>query len=266
MSPSLHPTAIVHPGALLAANVVVGPYCVVEDGVELGEGVVLEGHAVVRTGSKLGRGVRVASFAVIGGPPQDLRFDPAVKSGVRVGERTVIREGVTIHRATVAGGETTVGADALLMAQSHVAHDAVVEDRVVLANNVMLGGHSRVGAGAFVGGGAGIHQHTRVGRGAMVGALSLVSEDVPPFGLVAERNRLAGLNLVGLKRSNLPRPEILELKLCWRTVYSGGSPRLKAEKAKAEGLGQTDSARLFLDFFLTGKRGFTRPKRGTPEG
>ncbi len=266
MSESIHPTSLVHAEARVGAGVQIGPFCVVEDGVELGDGVTLASHVVIRRGTRLGAGVKVDSFAVLGGLPQDLRFNPDTPSGVVVGERTVIREGVTIHRATVAGSDTVVGADCLLMAQVHLAHDVRVESRAVLANNVLLGGHVRIGAGAFIGGGAAVHQNTRVGGGAMVGGLAVVTLDIPPRALAADRNHLAGLNVVGLKRSGLPRADIVELKLCWNRVYSGGSPQARAGEALREGMGTTETGRTFLEFFQEGKRGFARPgKRGSED-
>ena len=164
---------------------------------------MVHAHAIVTRYARLDAGVVVHPGAVIGGDPQDLRFDPATSSTARIGPRTILRENVTVNRSTVAGGETLVGADCFLMTGAHVAHDCVVGDKVVLANNVMLAGHVRIGAFAFVGGGAGFHQFTRVGESAMVGGLARISLDIPPYVMAAERDEVVGLNLVGLKRRGL---------------------------------------------------------------
>ena len=141
----IHPSAQVHPSARLAPDVEVGPFAIVEAGATLGAGCRLAAHAIVKARAELGAGVRVDHFAVVGGDPQDLSFDPATESGTRIGDRTVIREHVTVHRATKAGENTVIGADGLLMAGSHVAHDCVLGDHVILANGCMLGGHVHVG-------------------------------------------------------------------------------------------------------------------------
>ena len=260
----LHPTAIIRPSAKLGANVFVGPYAVIEAGVEIGDGSVLEAHCIVRVGSVLGNGVKVDSFAVIGGAPQDLKFDAATPSGVRVGDHTVLREGVTIHRSTKAGGYTVVGAGCLLMGNSHVGHDCIVGDKVVMANCALLAGHIEVGDGCFLSGGTVFHQFMRIGEGVMVSGNARLGLDIPPFTLAAERNELHGLNLVGLRRRGYDAATIAEIKLLYKTVFAGGSPRANALKAAS--LAKTEPGQKFLAFFAGGKRGFLRPaKSGTTE-
>lgn len=258
----IHPTAVISPEARLGAGVSIGAYAVVEAGAELGDGCVLHSQCLVCGGTVLRPRVTVHSFAAIGGLPQDLKFDPATPSGVRVGAGSVLREGVTIHRATKPGGATVLGEDCFLMACSHVAHDCQLGDGVVMANAVLLAGHCTVGAGTFLGGACALHQFCRVGEGAIVGGLSPISFDVPPFVMVAERNRVAGLNLVGLRRRGCPRATIAELKRLFARVYAGRNPRAEAAAALAEGAAQTDEGRKFLAFFGGGKRGVARPRRG----
>jgi UDP-N-acetylglucosamine acyltransferase len=216
----------------------------------------------VRRGSIFGARVVVHSFAVIGGPPQDLKFDEATISGVRVGEGTVLREGVTVHRSTKSGGFTTIGAHCFLMANSHVAHDCAVGDRVVMANGALLAGHCRVGATTFLGGACALHQHSRIGEGVMVGGLASITFDVPPFLMVADRNRVAGLNLVGLRRRGCGREVVAELKALFARVYGARNPRTEAAAALARGDARSAEGREFLEFFGGGKRGVARPKRG----
>jgi len=257
----IHPAAIIHPEALIAADVSIGPFAVVETGVILGAGCRLAAHAIVRSGSELGQGVQVDSFAVIGGMPQ-MRAAVPEPGRVRIGDRCVIREGVTIHRPTKADGVTSLGADCYLMAQSHVGHDSTVEEQVTLANNVMLAGHVFVGARTFVGGGAGIHQFVRVGQGAMIAGNAAISYDVPPFAIAADRNDVCGLNLVGLRRQGLTGAALADLKRCFRAVFRGrGNPQQRAAAALAAGdCGLHDQGRLFLEFFASGKRGFARAR------
>jgi UDP-N-acetylglucosamine acyltransferase len=250
---------------MVGEGCVIGPFAVIEAGTRLGPGCRIAAHAVIRSGSELGEQVAVHSFAVVGGPPQDRSFDETTETGVRIGPRCVLREGVTINRATKAGAFTEIGADCYLMAVSHVAHDCQLGEKVILANNVMLAGHISVGAHTFIGGGAGIHQFCRIGSGVMVGGNASLSFDVPPFLMVAERNEIAGLNLVGLRRRGIPREAISELKRCFHLVYDGGgNPKERAAACLAEGIATTEWGRAFLEFFGGGKRGISRPARTRP--
>ena len=157
--------------------------------------MVVDGH------TRIGAGVQLYPFCTVGLPPQDLKYR-GEPTPCEIGPRTIVREHVTVHRGTVTGSRLTrVGADCLLMAVVHVAHDCAIGDGVIIANNVVMGGHVTIGDSAVIGGSAAIHQFVRIGRGAMVGGMSGVEADVIPFGSVlGNRARLAGLNLVGLKR------------------------------------------------------------------
>jgi UDP-N-acetylglucosamine acyltransferase len=235
------------------------PTAIVEDGATLGAGCVIHAHAHVTRHCVLGDGVVVHPFAVIGGDPQDLSFDATLATGVRVGARTVLREHVTINRATKAGSATEVGADCFLMASSHLGHDCRVGDRVIMANAVLLAGHVHVGERAFIGGGAAVHQFVRIGEGVMLGGLARITRDIPPFAMATERDELVGLNVVGLRRRGLKGPVVAELKDAFRTVCRPvGNPRELAAAALASGAFQSEEARRFLEFFAGGKRGFLR--------
>lgn len=253
---SIHPTAIIDPAAEVAEGCTIGAYAIVEAGVKLGPGCVLAAHAIVRTGSILEENVRVDSFAVIGGDPQDLSFDPVTSSGVRIGAGTVLREGVTVHRSTEEGGFTTVGPGGLLMGNSHVGHDARVGARVVLANGTLLAGRTLVGDHVFFGGNSGLHQHNRVGESAIIAGTFAPTADVPPYTLFSGRNEVHGLNLVGLKRRGFGTEVIGDIKRCYRAVYETRSVKKNAEAALEAGLACTPQGKHFLEFFLTGKRSF----------
>jgi UDP-N-acetylglucosamine acyltransferase len=242
----IHPTAIVESGARVAAD------------------CVIHAHALVTRHCELGPGVVVHPYAVVGGDPQYLRFDPETATGVTIGAGTIIREHCTVNRSIHAGRHTTVGARCFLMANAHVGHDCAVADDVVLANNVMLAGHVTVGAHTFIGGGAGVHQFCRVGESVMIGGLMRLSRDLPPFVMAAERNEVVGLNLVGLKRRGFSRDALREIREAFRRVYfASGNLRDTARGLLAEGTVSSDEARRFLEFFAAGKRGYARPKRAT---
>ena len=257
---SVHPSAVVSPTARIGGAVGIGPLAVVEDDTTIGDGCEVRAHAVIKRFTTLGAHNRVHEGAVLGGEPQDLAFG-GQDTALVIGDRNVIREGVTIHRSTKPGGATVVGSDCFLMAYVHVAHDNRIGDRAILANNVMLAGHVEVGASTFIGGGAGIHQFCRIGESAMVAGLARITRDVAPFLMVAERDEVPGFNLVGLKRRGLSRETIREIKDCYAHVFRSGDPRPLAAARLAAGVNSPE-ARRFLEFFAGGKRGFARPARG----
>ena len=244
MTTTIHSTAIVEPGAVL------------------GEGCTINAYAVIKRGTVLGAGVVVHPFAVVGDDPQDLHFDPGIDTGVRIGDRTVIREHVTVHRSTLPNTFTEVGSRCLLMVGCHVGHDCCVADDVMIANAVLLGGHVRVGHHAFLGGGAVIHQYCLVGESAMIGGGARIALDVPAFTLVTERDGLIGLNVVGIRRRGFSHAVLRELKAAFRTIYhEPGSMRDRARNALESGRFQEPAARQFLASFVHGTRGFARPRR-----
>ena len=260
---SVHATAIVSPDARLGQGVVVGPGAVIEERTVIGDGCEIRAHAVVKRFTTLGAGNRVHEGAVLGGEPQDLSFKDQ-ETSVVVGDRNVIREGVTINRSTKAGGATVVGSDCFLMAYVHVAHDNRIGDRVVLANNVMLAGHVEVGERAFLGGGAGVHQFCRVGRLAMVGGNAGVAQDCLPFVITdGHPARARGLNVVGLRRAGVTPPQLRTLKEAYRLLLRSGlhlEPALETMAALQEPL--VDE---MIAFVRGSKRGFAHAWRCGPE-
>jgi UDP-N-acetylglucosamine acyltransferase len=236
------------------------PAAIIEPGAQLGADCEIHAHAIIKKHAILGDRVVVHPFAVIGGDPQYLKFERATESFARVGNGTVLREYVTINRAIHAGQFTTVGENCFLMSGAHLAHDCAVGNNVVLANNALLAGHVSVGDFAFIGGGAAAHQFTRIGESVMLGGLARITRDLAPYTIVAERDEVSGLNLIGLKRRGVAREAILELKAAFHAVYSKtGNIRELATRALADGGFVTTEARKFLEFFTTGKRSFARP-------
>ena len=257
---SVHATAIVSPDARLGRDVSIGPCAVVEDRTVVGDGCEIRAHAVVKRHTTLGAGNRVHEGAVLGGEPQDLSFRER-ETGLVIGDRNVIREGVTIHRSTKAGGTTVVGSDCFLMAYVHVAHDNRIGDRVILANNVMLAGHVELGERAFLGGGAGVHQFCRVGRLAMVGGNAKVVQDCLPFVITdGHPARARGLNVVGLRRAGVTAPHLRALQEAYRLLVRSG---LGLEPALERMLLLQDPLADEMVAFVRGsKRGFAHARRG----
>ena len=204
----------------------------------------------------------VHPFAVLGGDPQDLSFDAVTPSGVCIGAHTVIREHVTVSRATKAAASTEIGPDCFLMAGCHVAHDCRIGARVVIANAVLLAGHVQIGDHAFLGGGAVIHQFCRIGESAMIGGGARISRDIAPFAMATERNALIGLNAVGLRRRGFKREVLDEIKRAFRALNTPvGNLRQIAAQALQRGEFASAEARSLLEFFQSGRRGFAHPRR-----
>lgn len=239
MTTTIHPTAIVEHGAVLGDDVVIGPFCHVGPHAVLDRGVELVSHVVIAGHTRLGAGTKVYPFASLGSQPQDLKY-AGEPSRVVIGERCQIREYVTVHPGTSGGTmETRIGNDCLLMNAAHVAHDCTVGNNVVIAAYVGIAGHCQIGDFVGFGGMCGVHQYVRIGAHAFIGAHSMVDADVIPYGMaVGNRARLAGLNLVGLKRRKFDREAIHTLRAAYRMVFA--SEGTMVERIE-------DAARLFPD-------------------
>jgi len=240
VSGSVHPSAVVAAGARIGAGCTIGPFCTVGPEAVLGDGVVLTSHNVVEGRITIGAGTRVLPFAALGTPPQDLKYKNE-PTATEIGPKCEIREGVTVHRASVGGGGVTrIGAQCMLMAQAHVAHDCQLGEGVILANNVMLGGHVHIGDGSFVGGGAAVFQTVRIGRLAMVSGLAGVTNDIPPFGYVfGLPARLVGFNRIGLLRRGATRDQLRTLRTANNLLFKDpGEFAAKLEDAAARFAGE----------------------------
>ncbi|KAA6231936.1 acyl-ACP--UDP-N-acetylglucosamine O-acyltransferase [Chlorobium phaeovibrioides] len=262
MQNSIHAGAVIDRGAQLAQGVSVGPFTVIEDDVRIGEGTVIGPHVHIASGARIGSGCRIHAGAVLATEPQDLKFN-GEKTELFVGDRTVIRECVTLNRGTVASGKTVVGSDCLIMAYVHAGHDCVIGNNVVIANSVQFGGHCEVGDYVVVGGLAGVHQFVRIGRYAMVGGISRAALDVPPFVMAGGHAsfRYEGLNAIGLKRRGFSPESITLIKDAYRVLFQSGLLLGNAlEKVRAEFPKEPEILEI-LDFFDSGKHGrkFIRP-------
>ncbi len=216
----IHPTAIVDRSSQVDETAEIGAYAIVEPGAVIGPGVRLYPHAYVSQGTTLARGVQIHPFAVVGHPPQDLAFK-GEPSFTQVGEDTIVREGATIHRGTMPGSTTIVGKRCFLMSNAHVAHNCIVGDDVKMAQAAMLGGHARIGPNVFIGGAGAVHQFVRIGELVMIGGLFRATSDVAPF-LMVESGRLAGVNIIGLRRAGVPAEERQEIRDLFRLLWRSG--------------------------------------------
>ncbi|MBN2905232.1 MAG: acyl-ACP--UDP-N-acetylglucosamine O-acyltransferase [Rhodobacteraceae bacterium] len=221
-SARIHPAAIVEEGASIGPGVRVGPFAVIGPQVVLGARVEVKSHAIVTGLTEIGQDSVIFPFANIGDVPQDLKYQ-GEPTRLVVGARNRIREGVTMNTGTEGGGGITrVGDDCLFMTGSHVGHDAQVGNGVIMANYAALAGHCVIGDEVIIGGLSGIHQWVRVGKGAIIGAVTMVTNDVIPYGLVqGPRGQLDGLNLVGLKRRGVDRAEISALRAAYQALAQG---------------------------------------------
>lgn len=258
---AIHPSAVIEDGAQIDPTATVGPFCVVGAQVVLGADVVLKSHVVVTGETTIGAGTVIFPFAVIGEIPQDLKFKGEA-SRLEIGARNRIREHVTMNCGTEGGGGVTrVGDDNLFMAGCHIAHDSILGNHIVVVNNAAVAGHCVIEDHVIIGGLSGIHQFVRIGRGAIIGAVTMVTNDVIPYGLVqAPRGHLDGLNLVGLKRRGVPRGDITALRAAFQMLAQGeGTFHDRAERLRAE----TESAyvREIVDFVMAdSSRNFLTPK------
>jgi len=216
----IHKTALIDSNAKISENVTIGPYSVIGPNVVIGAGTVIQSHVNIKGNTIIGSNNQIYPFASIGNDPQDLKFK-GEKTLLEIGDNNKIREYVTINPGTEGGGgKTQVGNNCLFMVSSHIAHDCVVGDNVILANNVPLGGHAHVDDNAIIGGNSAVQQFTRVGRFAMIGGMCGVVRDVIPYGIVhGNRSILQGLNLIGLRRKNIPNKEILSLSEAYKIIF-----------------------------------------------
>ena len=220
---SIHGTAIIHPSAVIAEGVEIGPYSIVGANVELGAGTKLESHVVVKGPTSIGRNNHIFQFSSVGEACQDMKYN-GEPTRLEIGDHNVIREGCTLHRGTVQdAGVTKIGHHNLLMANVHVAHDCVLGDHVIVANNVALAGHVYVGDYAILGGFTAVHQFCHIGPHCMTGAGSVVLKDIPAF-VMANGNSVAphGMNTEGLKRRGFSEESIKILRQAYKIIFRQG--------------------------------------------
>lgn len=262
---SIHATAVVDKKAKIGKGVEIGPYSVVGSGVTLGPKVRLHSHVVVTGNTTIGEATEIFPFASIGHQPQDKKYKGEPNS-LLIGSHNTIREHVTMNPGTEGGGGITrVGSHGLFMVGAHVAHDCTIGDHVILANNATLAGHCSVGDHAILGGLSAVHQFVRIGLHAFIGGASAIENDVIPFGMaIGNRASLAGLNIVGLKRSNFSREQIHELRKAYRQLFSNEGTLIERLEDVDKMFGKEESVRLIIDFIrVDSSRSLCVPRAGS---
>jgi UDP-N-acetylglucosamine acyltransferase len=256
---AIHPTAIIHDGAQLAAEVAVGPYSIVGPGVELGEGTWIGAHVVLDGHTRIGRRNRIFHFTSIGAPPQDKKY-AGEDTAVEIGDDNTIREYVTINRGTALdAGVTRVGSDNWIMAYVHFAHDCQIGSHAIFANACQLAGHVTVGDWAIFGATTLVHQFVHVGAHAFTGMGTYLPQDLPPFVTAAgNMARPYGINGEGLKRRGFSPETINALKQAYRTLYRRGLGLEEARRELESQAADCPPVREILDFLAKTKRGIIR--------
>ncbi len=256
---AIHPTALVDSGAELAAGISVGAYAIVGAQVRVGEGTIVGSHTVLEGWTEIGAHCRIGAHVVIGAPPQDVKYR-GEPTRVLIGDRTLVREFATIHRASTGGaGVTTVGSDCFIMAYAHVAHDCLLSDGVIMANQASLAGHVEIGQHAVIGGITGVHQFVRIGEYAFLGACSAVQQDIPPYTkAVGNRAKPFGLNVVGLRRHGFSSGAIQALKQAYRILFLSGLNTSQALAQMEQELGGSPEVQTFIEFVKRSHRGISK--------
>lgn len=259
MSNTIHPTALVSEQARLGNGNRIGPFVVIEDDVEMGNDNTLYAGAVVRSGARLGDGNRLHEHAVLGGEPQDLGFDPSQQTFAILGNGNVLRESVTVHRASKEHKATRLGDNNYLMAQAHIAHDCRLGNNIILAPNAAIGGFVSIDDRAFISGGVMVHQFAHVGRLAMIGGNTKLTQDALPFMITdGVPGEVRGLNLVGLKRAGYTLEDIRVLKQAYKLLFRSGFA-LQESIAQLRSLESAHADHL-ADFIGDSKRSFHRSR------
>lgn len=254
----ISPLASIHPDARIGAEVEIGPFTTISADVEIGEGSWIGPNVTIMDGARIGSNCRIFPGAVISAIPQDLKFQ-GERTTVEIGDRSTIRECVTINRGTKAYGKTVVGKDCLIMAYVHIAHDCILGNHVILVNSVALAGHVEIGDYGIISGLSAVHQFVKIGAHVMIGGGAMVRKDVPPFITAAgEPLAYAGVNSVGLKRRNFAQEDIHEIQTLYRTMYQSGMNISQAVNQIKETHPNRPLADSILSFIEKSDRGLIR--------
>ena len=259
MSKMIHPTAIVDPGAKIAANVEIGPYSIIGPDVEIGEHTAIGPHVIIKGHTRIGRENRIFQFSSLGEVPQDKKY-AGEPTRLEIGDRNTIREFCTFNLGTAQdAGVTRIGDDNWIMAYVHIAHDCQVGNKTTFANNAQLAGHVVVEDWAILGGYTGVHQFCRIGAHVMTAVGTVVLQDVPPY-LMAAGNTAQpyGINVEGLKRRGFTAESLSALKRAYRTLYKSGLLLEEAKIKLAEEAKTQPDVQRFVDFLAISKRGIIR--------
>jgi UDP-N-acetylglucosamine acyltransferase len=252
---NIHPTAIVSGKAKLGDNILVSPYAIIEDDVEIGIDCEIGPHAVIYNGARVGNRVKIKQGAAVSNVSQDLKY-AGEEAYFYIGDDTVIREFVTLHKGTSETGLSRVGKNCLFMAYSHVAHDVVVGDNCIIANSVQIAGHVHIEDYVIIGGSTPVHQFCNVGQHSMIGGGFRIVKDVPPYVMGgSEPLKFSGLNLIGLRRRGFSNDDIMTLKKAYQILYFSGMNISEAIKKISEELGDNPYVQNVIKFIEKSSRG-----------
>ena len=258
---AIHPAAIVHPGAKIGRNVEIGPFAIVDEHVSLGDETVVMAHAVVTGYTEIGRRNEIHYGAIVGHIPQDKKF-AGKRSYVRIGDGNIIREYAQIHRGSDPEAETVIGNENLIMGGVHIAHDCRLHDRAILSNDAKLAGYVTVEDQAVISGNVVVHQFSRIGRLAMVGGNSRVAKDVPPFTMVEGNSAVRGLNVVGMRRAQIPLETRQAIKKAYKMIFDPEIASMEDALTRIEGEdGASAEVGHVLRFIRESKRGICWERR-----
>ena len=254
----IHPTAIVEDGALIGADVEIGPFAHIGKDVRIGDGTVVKQGAIIDGHTTIGKECQIFPYACIGMKTQDLKYQDGSVSYVEIGDRTVIREFATVHLGTADGEKTIIGNDCLFMCYCHAAHGVILGDHVICSNSVQLAGDVHLQDWAIVGGCTAVHQFCTVGKHAMVGGMARITQDIPPFMLCIPKGdeiHVAGPNIVGLTRRGFAKETLTTLKEASRVLYRSGLNRSQALERIESDIEQIDEIRYLVSFYRNSQRG-----------
>lgn len=244
----IHPTAIVDSSAKIDPTATIGPHVVIDGPVEIGARTTVQASAVILGRARIGADCRIHSHSVVGDVPQDRAYQND-DSLCLIGDRCTIREGVTIHRGTGDGTATVIGNDCFLMTNSHVGHNCTLADHVTMVSGSLLGGHVQVGEKAVISGNTAVHQFVRVGMLTMLAGVTAVTQDIPPFAMTDHLGRVAGINVVGLRRSGYGSAERAEIKHAFRLLYRQTLPLPRLVELLSDG-NDTDVLNPLIEFLM----------------
>ncbi|MCU0726838.1 MAG: acyl-ACP--UDP-N-acetylglucosamine O-acyltransferase [Planctomycetes bacterium] len=266
MATFIHPTAIVHPSAVLGEDVEIGPYVVIEEDVRIGRGTSLMARAYIGKHTTLGEENKVHVGAVLGHAPQDISTSGKELAHLVIGDRNVFREYCTVHRGSHEGNRTIVGSDCFLMTHCHVAHDCRIGNRVIIAGGALLAGHIHVEDRAFISGNATVHQFCRIGTLCMISGLARVDQDAPPYFMIKGDSAVYGLNKVGLARAGVTAEETEQIRGAYKILYRRGYPISEALRRIEEGFSASPHVKHLVEFLRGCRRNFCRHhRRGSPK-
>ncbi len=258
MSVEIHPQALVHPKASLDDNVKVGAYTIIGENVKIGASTCIDSFAQVLGHTRIGKGCHIFSYAVIGSPPQDLKYKGKV-SYLNIGDNNIIREFVTVNPGTEEGSSTVIGNNNLIMAYSHIAHNCKLGNNNIFANVATLAGFVEVGDRVVIGGLAAVHQFCRIGSFSILGGCSKVVQDVPPYSMCdGHPSKVKGVNLVGLKRAGFSKEKIEILRKAFKILFFQNHPLNVATQIIKSELPLCEEVVYLLNFIASSKRGVCR--------